>query len=148
MSQHKKWPLSSYSSFLFTHLQLTDISQVKKSLVYTVHQLKMLESQRWPHELLDTQGWVLTIIIIVLHHPFPASRTMNSNACEHSDLQPLDGGYKKRFIRQHPPCVYPQSVWHVSPHVTTSPRPFPYCKQSKSGGGNGLGIRLWIIASC
>jgi len=43
-----------------------------------------------------------------------------------------------------PMCLL--SVYLTSPHVTRSPRPSPsifaYCKRSKTGGRNGLGMRL------
>jgi len=50
------------------------------------------------------------------------------------------------FVRHYPPpfCL-PSRLPDVT-HVTLSPRPslsvFAHCKQSKTGGGNGLGTRL------
>jgi len=42
------------------------------------------------------------------------------------------------------------SIYLMSSHVTKSPRPSPfvlaYCKRSKTGGGNSLGMRLTICA--
>jgi len=62
------------------------------------------------------------------------------------------------FIVGHRPlCVYHlsticlPSVYLMSSHMTRSPKAFPlifaYCKQSNTGGGNGLGARLISIDS-
>ena len=44
-------------------------------------------------------------------------------------------------MSRHPPSCLPDVM-----HVTLPPRPSPlifaYCKQTKAGGGNGLGTRL------
>ena len=50
------------------------------------------------------------------------------------------------------PCMCLLPFYLTSPHVIKSPRPSPsvfaYCKQSKTGGGNGLGMRLGELCVC
>jgi len=50
------------------------------------------------------------------------------------------------YCRAPPPICLP-SVY-LTLHITKSPRPSPsifaYCKRSNTGGGNGLGTRLWL----